>query len=1216
MKIFKTFFCIVLFLLSIKIYAQNALVGKEFIICKSGLSAYENVVYFQAFENTTIKLTNPLRNYNVQFNLAKDSCYTLSIDTAYLNYTSPYIGKQNNGIHVTSSGIISLKYYNRFPKANTAFEMTSALPISNYGNYYQIMNTKYNGNLIGLFSAIDSNYIEVNATDTLFDGQKRKGKFTIMLNKNETYNFLTFTNTAGSSFKAINPTKPFGMISTEVPRSMFYKGKTYYEADANIMEYIQPSKYFGKKFYLSPLFIRNNFEYKEIVRFTSTADGTISLNGRTKSLKANKTDTFYIHQPSVLESSTPIQIQQITPPQDVFSDMYYVTNSIRNIIPWHLKLKSIDLNLQYKDSNTYWVPSDFNIIYPKKDRTKIRVNGIRLDSTESIYLGNYRRFTPFPYDTSMEICATWENSFGVHKKAKITSQGSGFIVEVFQSVSVSRLCSYTAGFLNKALDVEMRINGTDYFYENENFVPYLCHQPTLFNCQTNYPADAWLWRIEDSTYTTQSITHSFKDTGIKKIMMVAIRKDGSKPNSTIYVVDTLVKYIRLYTAPFVKFNTDTLKLCIGNPIILNPLKYADDSLLWALDINNLSCTNCNSPKLMLTKNSPATQKIIALARLQGCTNARDTLIVQSKGAIKLTKLTDTTLCYGNTISLPTAAKGGNAATFNYVWLLGKDTIKTLNISPIATATYKLKLTDNCSKDSLGKTIVDSIFYKVNVLPKLSINKINDYITCKGNSVNIALQLSGGIKHKYTLKLQDSIATDTLFSLSPTTSTIYKFVLADGCSKADTMAFTIVVNSDSIKINNAKLNDTVCNKTVYNLAVNGYSKNSLPLNYAVFTAKDSLIESNTNGGFSLPLLSQSNQFKIKIKSICNSIDSVNYNIISYKNMQANIKQTPICYKDTTAIALSIKGGNAERYKLAWQTANQTISTDTAFLFSTKNKNTTLRYTLTDNCSTPLQDSLELKPMAIASLIANNATQCQQNNLFIVNTATDSSKNVQSKINYFPTNNWTTISSNLFSKTFADSGKYMVRQVVVSNSVCIDSTAITLTVLPAPIIKITWQRTTNSFDNSTWRFTATANRQIQTYIWQIDNRTPQQGNPIFEDYSQTGLVKIKVNAKDFNGCTAEATDSFDMQHRMKFYLPNAVSLNSDGLNDAFKIPGAAYIKDYDIKIYNRWGQLVFKSNNPYEAWIPADVSNNLYIYTLNIFDIYNERHELKGVIEVVQ
>ena len=153
------------------------------------------------------------------------------------------------------------------------------------------------------------------------------------------------------------------------------------------------------------------------------------------------------------------------------------------------------------------------MIYPKQDRKKIRINGIRLDSMEFTF---QRRYKPFPYDTSMEICGAGLYANQNFKRANITTTGSGFLADVFQNQEGFRLSTYNPGFLNKALDLEMRINGTDYFYENENNVPKICHQPTLFNCQTNYPADAWLWRIEDSTYTIQSINHSFKDTGIKK----------------------------------------------------------------------------------------------------------------------------------------------------------------------------------------------------------------------------------------------------------------------------------------------------------------------------------------------------------------------------------------------------------------------------------------------------------------------------------------------------------------------------------------------------------------------------------------------------------------------------------------------------------------------------------------------------------------------------
>ena len=411
--------------------------------------------------------------------------------------------------------------------------------------------------MFSIYTDIDSNLIEINALDTIIDGVKRKGKFTVMLRKNETYNFFAYTNFGGSTIKSINPNKTFGVVNSEFPEYTFYKNKVHFWADAHVFEVLQPNRFHGKKFYISQIFIdEGNSDYREIVRFISPTDGTISLNGRTKSLKANKADTFYIHQPSVLESTEAIQIQQLTPPSSFYlKNGFPYTNSLRNIIPWKLNLKQLNINFWCESNiNKGWIYSEFNLIYPKQDRKKIRINGIRLDSMEFTF---QRRYKPFPYDTSMEICGAGLYANQNFKRANITTTGSGFLADVFQNQEGFRLSTYNPGFLNKALDLEMRINGTDYFYENENNVPKICHQPTLFNCQTNYPADAWLWRIEDSTYTIQSINHSFKDTGIKKITMVSIRKD---PNSTAQIADTLIKYIRIYTAPFVKFSTDTLTL--------------------------------------------------------------------------------------------------------------------------------------------------------------------------------------------------------------------------------------------------------------------------------------------------------------------------------------------------------------------------------------------------------------------------------------------------------------------------------------------------------------------------------------------------------------------------------------------------------------------------------------------------------------------------------
>jgi gliding motility-associated-like protein len=49
----------------------------------------------------------------------------------------------------------------------------------------------------------------------------------------------------------------------------------------------------------------------------------------------------------------------------------------------------------------------------------------------------------------------------------------------------------------------------------------------------------------------------------------------------------------------------------------------------------------------------------------------------------------------------------------------------------------------------------------------------------------------------------------------------------------------------------------------------------------------------------------------------------------------------------------------------------------------------------------------------------------------------------------------------------------------------------------------------------------------------------------------------------------------------YIPNTFTPNGDGMNDTFGVSGGA-LKEFSIMIYNRWGEMIFESNNPKERW----------------------------------
>jgi gliding motility-associated-like protein len=50
----------------------------------------------------------------------------------------------------------------------------------------------------------------------------------------------------------------------------------------------------------------------------------------------------------------------------------------------------------------------------------------------------------------------------------------------------------------------------------------------------------------------------------------------------------------------------------------------------------------------------------------------------------------------------------------------------------------------------------------------------------------------------------------------------------------------------------------------------------------------------------------------------------------------------------------------------------------------------------------------------------------------------------------------------------------------------------------------------------------------------------------------------------------------------YIPNAFTPNYDNVNDCFRIPNGGAFVEFNLRIYNRYGQLVYSSTDPLDCW----------------------------------
>jgi gliding motility-associated-like protein len=76
---------------------------------------------------------------------------------------------------------------------------------------------------------------------------------------------------------------------------------------------------------------------------------------------------------------------------------------------------------------------------------------------------------------------------------------------------------------------------------------------------------------------------------------------------------------------------------------------------------------------------------------------------------------------------------------------------------------------------------------------------------------------------------------------------------------------------------------------------------------------------------------------------------------------------------------------------------------------------------------------------------------------------------------------------------------------------------------------------------------------------------------------------------------------------------VTMNGDGFNDLFKIENLSLYAQNQLQILNRWGRVVFKSDNYQNNWPPSDVVAGAYYYVL---DLSGPDESYKGWIEVLK
>ena len=96
---------------------------------------------------------------------------------------------------------------------------------------------------------------------------------------------------------------------------------------------------------------------------------------------------------------------------------------------------------------------------------------------------------------------------------------------------------------------------------------------------------------------------------------------------------------------------------------------------------------------------------------------------------------------------------------------------------------------------------------------------------------------------------------------------------------------------------------------------------------------------------------------------------------------------------------------------------------------------------------------------------------------------------------------------------------------------------------------------------------------SYLW-TNGATTQNIDPL-----GGGVYHVWVT--DDNGC--KSTDSIFVEVHYRILAPTGFSPNGDANNDYFRVRGLGTdLTDFSLLIFNRWGEVVFKTDNANEYW----------------------------------
>lgn len=624
--------------------------------------------------------------------------------------------------------------------------------------------------------------------------------------------------------------------------------------------------------------------------------------------------------------------------------------------------------------------------------------------------------------------------------------------------------------------------------------------------------------------------------------------------------------------------------------------------------------------------SPTVSTQYILVASDNCTNSdQDTAYVTLDGAVANAS-DDGGICLNDSITLSCNLGHSNET---YVWtsvpndpgLALQSANQTIKVSPSVTTVYFVEVTDDCNY-----TANDEVEIIVHDLPIANAGSNSEI--CFGE--DYTLSGSGGVQYQWGsipndpslfVNGQDTLANPVV---EPDTESVYKYFVTvyneNGCEATDTMELTvnhvpdihIEADYDAICFGDPVTlealgdlaDDYQWSADPYDASITGLNQSTI-ITTPDTTTTYSLVA--TVGGINCPAMPE---YTITVVPQLYSIFEIESNI------------TEACQYEEVGIIYTGNGTSNGDYE--WDFGlNSTVhsgSNEGPYYVSWSEPGmVNLSLTMSEfGCPSDTVDmDLEIILMPTAEFDADPEEGCAELEVDFMNLSVD-----LDQATYIWNFHGVEVTDTNATFNYSQPGTYPVSLTAINRGLCENMLTKDsyIVVHEVPQTDFDADPTETILDEATINFiNNSSSNDILSYLWYFDDGDSSIiENPV-HTYTSEGIYRVYLYATTAFGCVN--LDSLDVRIHPDFavYPPNAFTPNGDGENDTFVVKGTG-INSYNIKIFSRWGELIFESDDINDSWDGtyngSPVSTGTYAYKIVYQSMINIDYAIQGSVTVIR